>query len=48
MENNNLLERYICSLIYDIILCDLGEPPCSEKTKLELILLILKEYNDYK
>ena len=47
METNNLLERYICSLIYDIILYDLVEP-CSEKTKLELILLILKEYNDYK
>ena len=47
METNNLLERYICSLIYDIILCDFIEP-CSEKMKLELILLILKEYNDYK
>ena len=47
MESNNLLEHYICSLIYDIILRDFIEP-CSEKTKLELILLILKEYNDYK
>ena len=47
MENNNLLERYICSLIYDIILRDFIEP-CSEKMKLELILLILKEYDDYK
>ena len=47
MESNNLLEHYICSLIYDIILCDFVEP-CSEKLKLELILLILKEYNDYK
>ena len=47
MENNNLLEHYICSLIYNIILYDFVEP-CSERAKLELILLILKEYNDYK
>ena len=47
MENNNLLEHYIRSLIYDIILRDFIEP-CSEKMKLELILLILKEYNGYK
>ena len=47
METNNLLERYICSLIYDIILRDFIEP-YSEKLKLELILLILKEYDDYK
>ena len=47
MENNNLLEHYICGLIYNIILYDFIEP-YSEKLKLELILLILKEYNDYK
>ena len=47
MESNNLLEHYICSLIYDIILYDFIEP-CSEKLKLELILLILKECNGYK